>query len=108
MKEVRIMKDYFYYKVSYEVGAVRVEFDEFFCPEVGTLTEEEAHDLCYSRAFIELAQKGIDIKNFHFERSSELALKRWETERVKEQELKTSLERSVRDAQSFNHGGEFK
>ncbi|PGT81570.1 hypothetical protein [Bacillus sp. AFS040349] len=100
------MKDYFYYKVSYEVGALEVEFDEFFCPALGTVTEEEAHNFCYSRALIELAQKGIALKSFHFERSSELALRRWETERVKEQELKTSLERSVKDAQSFNHGGE--
>ncbi|WP_404323729.1 hypothetical protein LG298_07500 [Cytobacillus firmus] len=100
------MKDYFYYKVSYEVGALEVDFDEFFCPEVGTFTEEEAHDACYLRALIELTKRGIAIKNFHFERSSEVALKRWETERVKEQELKTSLGRSVIDAQGFNHGGE--
>ncbi|WHY63658.1 hypothetical protein [Cytobacillus firmus] len=87
------------------MGSIRVEFKEFFAPNAGRVNEEEAHEICYTRALIELTQKGIKIKSFDIGRSSELAMRRWENERMLEQDYKMSFQRSVKDALNINHEG---
>lgn len=45
------MKDYFKFKVTYLIGDLQVEFEEFFTPPAGMVSFEKARELCFARVF---------------------------------------------------------
>lgn len=96
------MKDYYKYKITYKVGEVTAEFEEFCNPPAGEFTQEMLYEVCLVRALTYLGTN--DITEYTFEKSNELEFRKWERDRLRNKVAKASLERSIKEAKQINHG----
>jgi len=87
------MKDYFKYIITFKSGDMITEFSEFLITEQGKYTDLQAHDICFTRALLEIGER--ELISFEFERSNELDYRKDEKERIKNKEAKTTLERAI-------------